>query len=644
MADDDDCWDAFGSDSDDDDDVQNDDNDDGHQGGSGDGVGNINPVEGQQPHRSSAEESKAASSIAMHLSQSFVKRNPQVRLSDRIVLVVCATSTADDDDDDDSCSNNNDNSGDTKCAISKHLEQRGMRVVRQTTEMQQQQHGTILADALIVLEDANINSIGTTTSRSTTSAWKHDLVRSSLCPGGVLIFSRPLCAVTSSIKDGITSSSCIENHHYQDENEILDFFAKGSAEEKLLAADATILHATRETRWIARRKRKIRAHSSTCPWLSSSHSITNEEERLDLATVALSSHEMAASLSSSSPTSHPTERPVVRSQGLLTEHSIEKAVRNMKNHGYCVLPGLLDTNECLEWGSAVLDSFHEASEILRKRDGVDIYNPQSSKSEPQSYRELSMREDLRLDLRQGPALSRLRAKKEGSAEVGGKPVTLTALEDRIGDGLFLRGHPSLMEIIRRTMNPREENSSNNNIRSSSSSNKNNKNPLYLGNIGRWNFGGRGNDGSYQDLRVSPVGGIVSLPGSAEQALHADTPHLFEHIPDLPAHYINLFAPCTAFDEAVGGTAFVHGSHDLAFTAERSSSNPGSDDNASFYPWLVRPQLSLGDVVLFDCRILHFGLANTSKTVERCICYANTWQDWFHDAKNWDQHRAIFETE
>jgi len=216
-------------------------------------------------------------------------------------------------------------------------------------------------------------------------------------------------------------------------------------------------------------------------------------------------------------------------------------------------------------------------------------------------------------------------------------VTLTALEDSIGDGLFLRGHPSLMEIIRRTMNPREENNN-------SSNSNNNKPPLYLGNIGRWNFGGRGNDGSYQDLRVSPVGGIVSLPGSAEQALHADTPHLFEHIPDLPAHYINLFAPCTAFDEAVGGTAFVHGSHNLAFTAERSSSNPGSDDNASFYPWLVRPRLSLGDVVLFDCRILHFGLANTSKTVERCICYANTWQDWFHDAKNWDQHRAIFETE
>eukprot|EP00536_Pseudo-nitzschia_multiseries_P001291 jgi/Psemu1/180600/e_gw1.16.43.1 len=231
-----------------------------------------------------------------------------------------------------------------------------------------------------------------------------------------------------------------------------------------------------------------------------------------------------------------------------------------------------------------------------------------------------MREDLRLDLRQGPALSKLRAQKEGSA-------------DHIGDGLFLRGHPSLLEIVRRTMNPKEQ-------QGSSGSNGSGNKPLHLGNLGRWNFGGSGNDGSYQNLRVSPVGGIVSLPGSAEQALHADTPHLFEHLPDLPAHYINLFAPCTAFDEAVGGTAFVHGSHDLRFVAERYDAS----HNSGFYPWLVRPQLTVGDVVLFDCRILHFGLANRSETVERCICYVNTWQDWFHDAKNWDQNRAIFEAD
>ena len=115
----------------------------------------------------------------------------------------------------------------------------------------------------------------------------------------------------------------------------------------------------------------------------------------------------------------------------------------MKECGYCVLPGLLDTNECLEWGSAILNCVHDASKILLERDGVDIYDPQNSQTEPQSYREMSMREDLRMDLRHGPALSKLRALKEGDAEAGGKSIVLPATEDQYGDGLFLRAHPSL---------------------------------------------------------------------------------------------------------------------------------------------------------------------------------------------------------
>jgi ectoine hydroxylase-related dioxygenase (phytanoyl-CoA dioxygenase family) len=96
---------------------------------------------------------------------------------------------------------------------------------------------------------------------------------------------------------------------------------------------------------------------------------------------------------------------------------------------------------------------------------------------------------------------------------------------------------------------------------------------------------------------------------------------------------------------VGGTAFIHGSHNLAFTARYCGGrgDGGSGGGTSkVYPYLVRPSLTVGDVVLFDCRILHFGLANTSTTVERCICYTNTWHNWFHDAKNWDMNRSIFE--
>jgi len=348
-------------------------------------------------------------------------------------------------------------------------------------------------------------------------------------------------------------------------------------------------------------KKAIRAHASTCPWLPSSHSIPAEEERLCQATVPLSVHEITTSQ--------------------LTGPSLQKAVDRMNQYGYCILPRLLDPAECQEWGQAVLESVHQASKILLQRDHVDIYNPQSSQFEPQSYQELSMREDLRLDIRQGPPLTKLRATK-GDAKHGNQSIVLSASSKDYCNGIFLRGHVSLLEIIRRTMNPHDPHGR----------------QLYRGNIGRYNFGGTGSDGSFQDLRLSPVGGIVSFPGAADQALHADTPHLFEHIPDLPAHYINLFAPCVAFDDQVGGTAFIHGSHRLDFTAKYCGHD---NDNSAVYPYLTRPCLTLGDVVLFDCRVLHFGLANTSTDIERCICYTNTWHNWFHDAKNWDNHRAIF---
>jgi hypothetical protein len=342
---------------------------------------------------------------------------------------------------------------------------------------------------------------------------------------------------------------------------------------------------------VGRTKQTVRVHASTCPWLPSSHSIAAEQERLQKATVAPSAHEV--------------------SQHRLTESSIQSAVHSLKTCGYCVIRSLLDPTECQTWGKAVLDSVHDAANILLERDQVDILHPQASKNEPQSYQELSMREDLRLDIRHGSHLSQLRQ----TEEQGNENLVIKASTRASG---FLRGHESLLEIVRRTMNPKSGN-------------------LYRGNLGRYNFDGSGPDGSFQDLRVSPVGGIVSFPGAADQALHADTPHLFEHMDLLPAHYVNAFAPGTAFHEQVGGTAFVHGSHNLVFTATYC----GETDDIKHS--LVRPCISLGDVVLFDCRVLHFGLANTSSTkVERALLYTNMTQAWFHDPKNWDDRRRIFE--
>jgi ectoine hydroxylase-related dioxygenase (phytanoyl-CoA dioxygenase family) len=158
-----------------------------------------------------------------------------------------------------------------------------------------------------------------------------------------------------------------------------------------------------------------------------------------------------------------------------------------------------------------------------------------------------------------------------------------------------------------------------------------------GNWGRFNFDSSA-PGTHQDIRVGPLGAIISLPGAAEQALHADTPHLFEISSHLPPHYINAFTPAADSADGVGQTAFVHGSH-LLDVASRLLSN-----KLEVSPWhddLVRPRLEPGDVLLFDCRILHFGLANSSASIERPILYTNITLSWFTDPKNWDDKRRVF---
>jgi hypothetical protein len=203
-----------------------------------------------------------------------------------------------------------------------------------------------------------------------------------------------------------------------------------------------------------------------------------------------------------------------------------------------------------------------------------------------NYRELAMREDLRMDLRDGPHLRKLREKeRENYEELGihrddpSSPIITSSAGSRDS---CLRFHLDILEIVKRTMNPKST-------------------ELYGGNFGRYNFEGSGPDGSFQPLRVGPMGGIVSLPGLADQAVHADTPHLFEHADCLPAHYINAFClgadlevardedGCATGSTIVGGTVFIHDSHQLSFTAEMEDGESMSG-RPKMMKHLVRPSL------------------------------------------------------
>ena len=211
----------------------------------------------------------------------------------------------------------------------------------------------------------------------------------------------------------------------------------------------------------------------------------------------------------------------------LTPHDIHRASSLLTLFGYCIVRNLLHPNQCLEWGRAVLQDLQQASDILNERNGIQI---KRAGVDTTNYRELAMREDLRMDLRDGPHLRAMRrheaqSQQEQQEEQQQQNDSLSAhFLASYSDGNIhscLQFHPTVLEIVQRTMNPRNED-------------------LYKGNVARYNFNGSGPDGSPQPLRIGPMGGIVSLPGSADQALHADTPHLFEHVDCLPAHYINAF--------------------------------------------------------------------------------------------------------
>jgi hypothetical protein len=323
----------------------------------------------------------------------------------------------------------------------------------------------------------------------------------------------------------------------------------------------------------------------------------------------------------------------------LSSFSTNQAVYALQTYGYCIIRQLLDPSKCVEWGHAALQDFKQGSQILKDRDDIDLYNPHESRKDPHNFRELSMREDLRLDLRDGPQIRRMRIHEEVSAS--GSPTihifksSNDMLSEEISYQSCLRFHPDVLRIVQKTMNPSDP-------------------KLSPGNFGRYNFDGSGPDGSPQPMRIGPMGSIISLPGSADQAIHADTPHLWETHDCLPAHYINAFTlgidPNCERDELsqistgathVGGTAFIQASHKLSFTASLSPDWSVTQEPQVLQN-LVRPSLELGDILLFDCRILHFGLANTSKNTERPILYTNMTQAWFHDPKNWDDRATIFD--
>jgi len=368
----------------------------------------------------------------------------------------------------------------------------------------------------------------------------------------------------------------------------------------------------------------------------------------------------------------------------MTQENIDKAIKSIQQNGFVVIPDFFDLQHVKKWSDAVLSDFESACSILLQKHNVDIRNPgREGKSDPLSYNEIAMREDLRVDIRNGPQIKLLRNYRNEEelkllnkigyiSSVGKRNILPTIIERRDFDNFqklnfeeeqlqqSIRFDPTILKIVEAVCNPLEK--ANNNDEANP--------PLFKGNFGRWNFEGCGPNGKPQPLRIGQVGAIVSLPGAADQAVHADISHLFENYDMLPCHYVNVFTMgCDSncdyegdFDidgnfsgsNLVGGTAFVHGTHRLSVAARLTAEDGNGIDNISvsaakkdtrneMHMRVIRPSLRSGDALIFDCRILHFGLANRSESeLRRPMLYVNMTHSWFNDPKNWDERQSVFD--
>ena len=287
-----------------------------------------------------------------------------------------------------------------------------------------------------------------------------------------------------------------------------------------------------------------------------------------------------------------------QSSNELDDEFAQRIAACLEEHGVAFLHGIFKKENVLKWGDAALLDLEDAKNELRSQYHVELEQVGLGGSTmPFNFYELAMREARRCDLRKSPRLSQ-------------------ALRD--GE---VTEHPLVRNVLRRLCSPPPK-------RAFWSS----------GNWGRWNFDGAG-PGAPPEKMQAEAGAVISMPGAKDQAVHADTPHLFESC-HLPPHYVDLFIPAANDDEhglKLGQTAFFVGTHRLDNSAKALSTK-----NAMLSR-LVRPHLLPGDALLFDTRTLHFGLANQSSHASRPVIYVNYTKEWWHKSrvdKNFER-RSLF---
>jgi hypothetical protein len=135
--------------------------------------------------------------------------------------------------------------------------------------------------------------------------------------------------------------------------------------------------------------------------------------------------------------------------------------------------------------------------------------------------------------------------------------------------------------------------------------------------------------TWDDVSIINLSLVVSTPGSPVQPWHADGGHvnLQKH---LPCHVLNVFVPLHDIALELGPTEIRPGTH--YHTRNLAPMMMAAACRKTLRP-RVAPILSATDVLIFDYRVLHRGLANSTANQNRTFLVLTVAKPWFKDILN-----------
>lgn len=144
--------------------------------------------------------------------------------------------------------------------------------------------------------------------------------------------------------------------------------------------------------------------------------------------------------------------------------------------------------------------------------------------------------------------------------------------------------------------------------------------------------------SWDDVNITNLSFVVSTPGAPSQGWHADGGHVALDV-HKPCHCLNVFVPLQDMPSAEWGPTEIRPESHY-YTRNLAPMLLAAKARKQLRP-TVAPLLQLGDVLAFDYRVLHRGLANTTQDGLRAILVLTVSEVWFQDRLNFPK-RSMYD--